>query len=167
MATFPGRDPAAQMWSRTDLTIADVDSAHIYDGFSIITTLWLEALGVCGTGEAGAYIEGGHRISRDGELPLNTNGGQLSSGRLHGFGICTRQRCNCAARPANASWPNSRRSPWSPTGLARPSAARCSPADCSPRSRSKTQRLLSADAGDAICHIVTGHSRLFVSARRV
>ena len=86
MATFPGRDPAAQMWSRTDLTIADVDSAHIYDGFSIITTLWLEALGVCGTGEAGAYIEGGHRISRDGELPLNTNGGQLSSGRLHGFG---------------------------------------------------------------------------------
>lgn len=86
LATFPGRDPAEHMWQRTDLTIADVDSAHIYDGFSIITALWLEALGVCKTGEAGSFLEGGHRIARDGELPMNTNGGQLSGGRLHGFG---------------------------------------------------------------------------------
>ncbi|HVW41145.1 MAG TPA: hypothetical protein VHC18_07330 [Amycolatopsis sp.] len=86
LATFPGRGPAAHMWERTELTAADVDSAHIYDGFSIITTLWLEALGFCGTGEAGAFLDGGKRISRDGELPLNTDGGQLSGGRLHGFG---------------------------------------------------------------------------------
>jgi acetyl-CoA acetyltransferase len=47
--------------------------------------LWLEALGFCGTGEAGGFLEEGGRISRDGELPINTNGGQLSGGRLHGF----------------------------------------------------------------------------------
>jgi acetyl-CoA acetyltransferase len=86
LAAFPGRGPAEHMWQRTDLTKDDVDSAHIYDGFSIIVNLWLEALGFCGTGEAGSFLEGGKRIARDGELPMNTNGGQLSGGRLHGFG---------------------------------------------------------------------------------
>jgi acetyl-CoA acetyltransferase len=87
LATFPGRDPARHMWSRTELRPADVDTAQLYDGFSMITALWLEALGFCGTGDVGAYLEGGDRIARTGELPLNTNGGQLSAGRLHGFGF--------------------------------------------------------------------------------
>ena len=48
---------------------------------------WLEALGFCGKGESGPFVEGGARIARDGELPLNTQGGQLSGGRLHGYGF--------------------------------------------------------------------------------
>ena len=51
------------------------------------TLVWLEALGFCGRGESGAFVEGGERIARDGPLPLNTGGGQLSAGRLHGFGL--------------------------------------------------------------------------------
>jgi acetyl-CoA acetyltransferase len=47
---------------------------------------WLEALGICGVGEGGAFLEGG-RIARDGEFPINPHGGQLSSGRVHGFGF--------------------------------------------------------------------------------
>jgi len=47
----------------------------------------LEALGFCKPGEGGAFIEDGSRISLGGELPLNTSGGQLSSGRLHGYGL--------------------------------------------------------------------------------
>ncbi len=82
-----GADAAAQMWSRTSLTPADVDVAELYDGFSFLTMLWLEALGLCPMGESGPFVEGGHRIARDGELPLNTNGGQLSGGRLHGYGF--------------------------------------------------------------------------------
>ncbi|HLI24021.1 MAG TPA: hypothetical protein VKU91_03635 [Acidimicrobiales bacterium] len=87
LATFPGRDPARHMWSRADVGPGDVDVAQLYDGFSMITVLWLEALGFCGTGEAGEFLEGGGRIARDGALPLNTAGGQLSGGRLHGFGL--------------------------------------------------------------------------------
>jgi acetyl-CoA acetyltransferase len=83
----PGRRAAEQMWRRTDLRPADVDVAGLYDGFSILTLLWLEALGFCGRGEAGAFVDGGERISVGGELPLNTQGGQLSGGRLHGLGF--------------------------------------------------------------------------------
>jgi acetyl-CoA acetyltransferase len=79
------KDAAAQMWTRTDLQPADVDVAELYDGFSILTLSWLEALGFCGEGEAGAFVEGGERIGLGGVLPLNTYGGQLSAGRLHGF----------------------------------------------------------------------------------
>jgi len=82
-----GADAAAQMWSRTDLKPADVQIAELYDGFSILTMLWLEALGLCPVGESGAFVDGGSRISRDGPLPLNTHGGQLSAGRLHGYGF--------------------------------------------------------------------------------
>ncbi|MBV8951167.1 MAG: thiolase family protein, partial [Actinobacteria bacterium] len=46
-----------------------------------------ESLGFCKVGEGGPFIEGGQRIARDGELPLNTHGGQLSAGRLHGYGF--------------------------------------------------------------------------------
>lgn len=86
LTTMAAVDAAAQMWSRTELTPADVDTAHLYDGFSILTLVWLEALGFCGKGEAGSFIADGARIRRDGDLPVNTDGGQLSAGRLHGFG---------------------------------------------------------------------------------
>jgi acetyl-CoA acetyltransferase len=84
--SFYMESAADMMWSRTDLKPADVDVAQIYDGFSCLTLYWLEALGFCGRGEAGAFVEGGHRIGLDGSLPMNTSGGQLSAGRFHGFG---------------------------------------------------------------------------------
>jgi len=81
------RDAAQMMWSRTSLKPGDVDTAQLYDGFSIICLNWLEELGFCGIGKGGQFIEGGQRISLEGELPLNTHGGQLSAGRTHGFGL--------------------------------------------------------------------------------
>ncbi|MGQ0534372.1 MAG: thiolase family protein [Caulobacteraceae bacterium] len=95
-------DAALMMWSRTDLKPKDVTNAHLYDGFTYLTMFWLEALGFCGVGESGAFIEGGKRIARDGALPLNTNGGQLSEGRMHGFGhlheACLQLRGEAGAR---------------------------------------------------------------------
>ena len=80
-------DAAAEMWSRTDLRPADVDIAELYDGFTFLTFAWLEALGFCGDGEAGPFVEGATRIALGGELPLNTYGGQLSAGRMHGYWV--------------------------------------------------------------------------------
>jgi acetyl-CoA acetyltransferase len=80
-------DAAAQLWSRTDLTPADLDLAELYDGFTFLTFAWLEALGICGKGEAGPYVDGATRIALEGELPLNTYGGQLSAGRMHGYWV--------------------------------------------------------------------------------
>jgi len=87
LTSMPAQDAGKELWKRTDLKPTDVQLAEMYDGFSFITIAWLEGMGFCGKGEAGPYIEGGARIALDGELPLNTNGGQLSSGRLHGFGF--------------------------------------------------------------------------------
>ena len=78
-------DATAQMWSRTGLKPTDLGLAELYDGFTYLTLAWLEALGICGDGEGGPFVEGGVRIARDGVLPLNTYGGQLSAGRMHGY----------------------------------------------------------------------------------
>lgn len=55
----------------------DVDVVQLYDAFTINTLLFLEDLGFCGRGEAGAFVEAGH-IAPGGCLPVNTNGGGLS-----------------------------------------------------------------------------------------
>jgi acetyl-CoA acetyltransferase len=102
LTTMAARDAGASMWERADLQPSDVDVAQLYDGFSILTMVWLEALGFCGRGESGPFVEGGAAIARDGLLPLNTAGGQLSGGRLHGFGLiheaCLQLRGEAGAR---------------------------------------------------------------------
>jgi len=87
LTTMGAHDAAQSMWERTSFTPADVDVAELYDGFSYLTVQWIEAMGFCAHGKVGPFIEGGHRIALDGDLPINTHGGQLSSGRLHGFGF--------------------------------------------------------------------------------
>jgi acetyl-CoA acetyltransferase len=87
LTTMALRDAAAMMWDRTDVRPDDVDVAELYDGFSFITLCWLEALGFCGKGEGGPFLAAGRPTPRHGSLPLNTNGGQLSGGRLHGYGL--------------------------------------------------------------------------------
>jgi acetyl-CoA acetyltransferase len=78
---------STHLWTRTDLTPADVDLALLYDGFTFNAVTWLEALGFCGLGEAEDWMDGGRRIALAGELPVNPHGGQLSEGRTHGYGF--------------------------------------------------------------------------------
>jgi acetyl-CoA acetyltransferase len=78
-----GRTIASNLWADSGLGPSDISVANLYDGFSFIAMLWLEALGFAPHGEAFDYIQDG-RIAPDGELPLNTGGGNLGTGRLHG-----------------------------------------------------------------------------------
>jgi acetyl-CoA acetyltransferase len=87
LTSMVARDACQSMWARSELTPKDVDVAELYDGFSIFALMWLEAMGFCAPGESGAFVEGGKRIAIDGELPISTGGGQLSGGRLHGYGL--------------------------------------------------------------------------------
>ncbi|ORW16419.1 dioxygenase [Mycolicibacter nonchromogenicus] len=74
------------IWDRTDFTADDVGYASLYDGFSVFVLCWLEDFGFCKFGEAGEFVADPARISLAGQLPINSGGGQLSGGRLHGFG---------------------------------------------------------------------------------
>ena len=62
-----------------------MSTAELYDSSSSSTLYWLEAAGFCGEGEAYMFIQDG-RIALEGELPLNTFGGSLGEGRMHGMG---------------------------------------------------------------------------------
>ena len=79
------RFAASELWSRTDLKPADVDVAQVYDGFSYLPLCWLEDLGFCERGDAGAFVMAGE-ATLGGRLPICTDGGQLGGGRLHGLG---------------------------------------------------------------------------------
>ena len=60
------------------VTHKDIDMAMIYDSFTITVLETLEDLGFCEKGEGGAFVSGG-RLQIGGELPINTDGGGLSS----------------------------------------------------------------------------------------
>ena len=50
---------------------------QVYDAFTSMVLLTLEALGFCGKGEGGAFVEDG-KLRVGGALPTNTDGGGLS-----------------------------------------------------------------------------------------
>ena len=77
---------AERAWGQSGLTADEVDVVQIYDSFTITTLLSLEALGFCGRGEGGQFVEDG-RTRPGGAFPLNTNGGGLSYTHPGMFGI--------------------------------------------------------------------------------
>ncbi len=64
--------------ARAGITHADIDLAMVYDSYTITVLATLEALGFCAPGEGGAFCAGG-RIGLGGALPVNPDGGGLSS----------------------------------------------------------------------------------------
>jgi acetyl-CoA acetyltransferase len=64
--------------ARAGITPDEVDTIQFYDSFTITVLLLLEGLGFCKQGEGGPFVAEGH-LRRGGKLPLNTDGGGLSS----------------------------------------------------------------------------------------
>ena len=81
-ASQSGRDAYAM----AGLSAKDMNVLELYDAFTINTLLFLEDLGFCKKGEAGAFVEGG-AIGPGGRLPVNTNGGGLSCVHPGMYGI--------------------------------------------------------------------------------
>lgn len=78
-----GAATARKLWASSGMGPKDIDVPQMYDGFSALVYLWLEALGFCGAGEAPSFVQ--QQLSSDGGLPLATGGGNLGNGRLHGM----------------------------------------------------------------------------------
>ena len=79
-----GASMASKVWDSSGLSPSDVQTAMLYDGFSPFVLWWLEAFGFCKRGEAWQYVaDGATDIGR--ELPVNTSGGSLGEGRIHGM----------------------------------------------------------------------------------
>jgi acetyl-CoA acetyltransferase len=75
---------ADDLWKSAGIGPKDIDLAQIYDCFTYSIIMQLEGLGFCNPGEGGPFVQGG-RIAPTGELPLNTAGGLLSEGYIHGL----------------------------------------------------------------------------------
>lgn len=72
------------LFGRAKLSPGEVEFAEIYDCFSSVVLMGLEGLGLCRRGEAGAFVGAGE-TALNGKLPVNTNGGLLAEGYLHGM----------------------------------------------------------------------------------
>jgi acetyl-CoA acetyltransferase len=94
MANFYSDDPlegggwaaARAIWRHSDFTPKDVPVAQLYDAFTPLILLSLEAYGFCARGEAPAFTDDGG-LERGGRLPINTSGGGLSEAYVHGFNL--------------------------------------------------------------------------------
>jgi acetyl-CoA C-acetyltransferase len=78
LLTIAAKQSGERAMGMAGVTHADIDLAMIYDSFTITVLATLENLGFCGRGEGGDFVTGG-RIQLGGELPVNPDGGGLSS----------------------------------------------------------------------------------------
>lgn len=69
-----------EAFEKSRLTVEDMDFCQLYDNYPISVVLQLEDVGLCAKGEGGAFVERTD-LSYDGDVPLNTGGGQHSSGQ--------------------------------------------------------------------------------------
>jgi acetyl-CoA acetyltransferase len=66
----------------------EIGLAMIYDAFSPILLMQIEALGFCGFGEGKGFVADGN-LAPAGALPCNTNGGLIGEGYIHGLNMVT------------------------------------------------------------------------------
>jgi acetyl-CoA acetyltransferase len=75
---------ADDLFGRAGVGPGDVEVAEIYDCFTSTVLIGLEGLGLCERGASGTFVRAGH-ADPGGRLPVNTHGGLLAEGYLHGM----------------------------------------------------------------------------------
>jgi acetyl-CoA C-acetyltransferase len=78
LTEMAARQSGPRAMAMAGVTHRNIDMCMLYDSFTITVLLTLESLGFCKKGEGGSFVQNG-RIGLGGELPINTDGGGLSS----------------------------------------------------------------------------------------
>ncbi len=107
------------LWQMAGIGPQDIDTLQVYDDYPVIVAMQLEDLGFCAKGDVAQFIRRTN-FGIDGDLPLNTNGGQLSAGQAGaagGFQNMTEGLRQILRQPLGGQVPNARRSLVSGFGL--------------------------------------------------
>jgi acetyl-CoA acetyltransferase len=86
LTVTPGAVSGREAFAMANIGPGDVDVLEPYDNFTHAVLLYLEDLGFCAKGEAGAFVEEG-RLDPGGSLPSMTSGGGLSYNHPGALGI--------------------------------------------------------------------------------
>jgi acetyl-CoA acetyltransferase len=79
--TFTGiLEASKRAFQQCKLSPSDMDFAQIYDDYAVAVLMQLEDLGFCEKGDGGKFLEK-NEITFNGDLPVNTGGGQIASGQ--------------------------------------------------------------------------------------
>lgn len=79
------RHAAAMLWRRAGVRPADVPVAQFYENFTGPVLMAIAEMGFCAPGDLNDFVADGG-IQWGGRLPINTSGGNLGEGYIHGFG---------------------------------------------------------------------------------
>jgi acetyl-CoA acetyltransferase len=83
----PGAYAAKDLWNASGMGPEEIDCAQLYDAFSPLVVISLEAYGFCKPGEGGPFAASGALRAQGGSLPCNTSGGSLSEAYVHGMNL--------------------------------------------------------------------------------
>lgn len=78
---------ARQLYREAGLGPEDIDVVQVYENFTGQVVMALEDFGFCARGEGGPFVASGAIAWPDGDLPINTSGGNLAEAYLHGLSL--------------------------------------------------------------------------------
>ena len=106
LTTSAAADSSTRLYAMAGLGPDDVDVAELYDAFTPLVLIQLEDYGFCEKGDAAAFVADG-TTAHGGRLPVNTHGGFLSAGYVHGLNhvaeAVAQLRGTCAERQVDGA----------------------------------------------------------------